>query len=84
MRPLSLKQALHCETATTPSTRCRCRCGGALHGANRQAHYMLAEGDPHNYRTDEQTRERRNYRRRMRRRELRTKMEDMFKPLEPP
>ena len=82
MRALSLRQALNCETATTPATRCRCRCGGALHGANRQAHYMLAEGDPHNYRTDEEKRERRNRRRRMKRRERRTGMDDLFKPLE--
>lgn len=32
-RRLSLKQAQACENALTP--RCRCRCGGALHGAKR-------------------------------------------------
>lgn len=33
MRRLSEKQARQCENALTK--RCRCRCGGALHGANR-------------------------------------------------
>lgn len=30
MRPLSEERASACEQAKTP--RCRCRCGGALHG----------------------------------------------------
>lgn len=30
MRPLSEERASACENATSP--RCRCRCGGALHG----------------------------------------------------
>lgn len=33
MKALSYSQALACETAREP--RCRCRCGGALHGAKR-------------------------------------------------
>lgn len=33
MRYLSLKQAQSCENALHP--RCRCRCGGLLHGAKR-------------------------------------------------
>ncbi len=33
MRRLSARAAWDCEHATT--TRCRCRCGGALHGAGR-------------------------------------------------
>lgn len=33
MKRLSLRQAQACENAITP--RCRCRCGGALHGARR-------------------------------------------------
>ena len=33
MRPLTANQAHQCETAT--AKRCRCRCGGALHGTNR-------------------------------------------------
>ena len=32
-RKLSRSQAFTCETACT--RRCRCRCGGALHGAQR-------------------------------------------------
>jgi hypothetical protein len=35
-----MKQAQRCETAKTP--RCRCRCGGLLHGAARG---KSAEGD---------------------------------------
>jgi hypothetical protein len=51
MRPLSATAASRCEHAT--STRCRCRCGGAFHGAARysyddpEAAYLLDEGDPH-------------------------------------
>lgn len=43
--------ASRCEHAT--SRRCRCRCGGAHHGAARydrdipEAAYLLAGGDPH-------------------------------------
>jgi hypothetical protein len=33
MRPLSARQATACENAT--GNRCRCRCGGLLHGARR-------------------------------------------------
>ncbi len=33
MRPLTEKQARSCENAK--KKRCRCRCGGALHGAGR-------------------------------------------------
>jgi len=49
MRPLNAKQAFECENATHP--RCRCRCGGELHGANRletaNAAHDLAADDPH-------------------------------------
>lgn len=51
MRALSATAAGKCEHAT--STRCRCRCGGAYHGAGRydaddlEAAYLLDEGDPH-------------------------------------
>jgi hypothetical protein len=49
MRPLNAKQAFECETATHP--RCRCRCGGELHGANRletaNAAHDLDRHDPH-------------------------------------
>lgn len=33
MRRLSVRQAMNCENAT--GHVCKCRCGGALHGANR-------------------------------------------------
>lgn len=55
MRNLSLRQASRCETAKTP--HCKCRCGGALHGARRQLAEQgytppdffetLPEDDPH-------------------------------------
>jgi hypothetical protein len=49
MRALSLRSANTCETATCK--RCKCRCGGKLHGAargNDDAFFMcLPEDDPH-------------------------------------
>ena len=49
MRALSGRQALTCENAT--SVRCRCRCGGALHGTARsrlpEYFEQLDEEDPH-------------------------------------
>jgi len=56
MRSLSLRQAIACETAKLE--RCRCRCGGVLHGANRPGSSALSfvaskwfsqlpEDDPH-------------------------------------
>ncbi len=52
MRALSLRQAASCENAT--HGRCRCRCKGAYHGANRVApdsdrrsFETLPEEDPH-------------------------------------
>lgn len=39
MKRLSLRAAQRCETAKTP--KCKCRCGGALHGAMRN---MIEEG----------------------------------------
>ena len=48
MRQLSQTQANRCENATTP--RCRCRCGGAFHGAARVTKDelgLLARDDPH-------------------------------------
>ncbi len=52
-RALSLRQAQNCENALHPT--CKCRCGGALHGAKRggdnpptREFFMgLDEGDPH-------------------------------------
>jgi len=48
MRALSVRQATSCETAQTK--RCRCRCGGLLHGANRVRALIpatLDDDDPH-------------------------------------
>lgn len=46
MRTLSQRAAAACENATTP--RCRCRCGGALHGAARGIPVTeLPASDPH-------------------------------------
>jgi len=52
VRPLSFSQARRCEEAALP--RCRCRRGGALHGARRGGQYppraffeRLPEADPH-------------------------------------
>ncbi len=46
MKALSLRQAGKCEHAKKP--RCRCRCGGVLHGAARVERVEeLPFGDPH-------------------------------------
>jgi hypothetical protein len=50
VRALSARQAMSCEQAT--SKRCRCRCGGAYHGAARvrdeyEALAELPDDDPH-------------------------------------
>ncbi len=52
MRALSQQQATNCEHATKP--RCRCRCGGTLHGAGRIGadravldYSLLPPDDPH-------------------------------------
>lgn len=46
MKRLTVGQAAACETATHP--RCRCRCGGELHGACRAGDPALRPaGDPH-------------------------------------
>jgi hypothetical protein len=49
MKRLSLRAAQRCETACKPT--CRCRCGGALHGAKRsedaEFFQTLPEDDPH-------------------------------------
>lgn len=46
-KSLSARSAASCENATSPSSACRCRCGGALHGAARGAVRALDPGDPH-------------------------------------
>jgi hypothetical protein len=55
MKPLSPRQADRCESANEP--KCVCRCGGALHGANRgQGRAFLgalSETDPHYTPTEE-------------------------------
>jgi len=55
LRKLSESQARRCENACTP--RCRCRCGGALHGAGRltadaprELFEQLPADDPHKIR----------------------------------
>ena len=46
MRQLTERQAQACENAQHP--RCRCRCGGALHGAARVGNLReLPRDDPH-------------------------------------
>ena len=49
MRTLSLTAAKRCEGSD--HTRCRCRCGGALHGVKRgldeSFFFNLPEDDPH-------------------------------------
>lgn len=52
MRQLSERQARNCEEARTP--RCRCRCGGRLHGVKRGGNNPertfyedLPDDDPH-------------------------------------
>lgn len=40
-----MRQAQACEDAIT--ARCRCRCGGALHGAGRGEVVELPAEDPH-------------------------------------
>lgn len=51
-RALTAYQAVQCEQAL--EERCRCRCGGALHGAKRaglrydpEPYYLLPDSDPH-------------------------------------
>jgi hypothetical protein len=45
MRAISAKQAQRCEDAEGP--RCRCRCGGIMHGSRRGWVGALPPGDPH-------------------------------------
>lgn len=49
MKTLSLRAAKRCENSE--HTRCRCRCGGVLHGAKRGLDetyfFNLPEDDPH-------------------------------------
>jgi hypothetical protein len=52
MKKLTARQAQNCEEALGPV--CRCRCGGALHGAKRKGYEQgrefyenLPEDDPH-------------------------------------
>ena len=45
MRPLTRSQASRCEQAK--SKRCKCRCGGRLHGAYRGEPEDFPFSDPH-------------------------------------
>lgn len=44
---MTARSAAACENATSPPSACRCRCGGAKHGAARGAVRALPAGDPH-------------------------------------
>lgn len=52
LRPLNTRQVVTCETGQT--TRCRCRCGGQMHGAKRsrmpEFYEKLPPSDPHHMR----------------------------------
>jgi len=62
MKQLSERQANSCEAAT--HKRCRCRCGGALHGRNagqgRAFFESLPKDDPHHLETDDERIERKH------------------------
>lgn len=70
MKALSLRQALNCETAKEPV--CKCRCGGALHGAKRNGNgaydaawfEALPDDDPHHMMSKAEKREAFNARKR--------------------
>lgn len=58
MRAQSREHVGRCESATTPASECRCRCGGKCHGRNlnaqgigREYFEWLPAGDPHHLRT---------------------------------
>lgn len=64
MRANSQEHVGRCETATTPSSQCRCRCGGRCHGrrlvadgAGREAYEALPTSDPHHLQTPAERRE---------------------------
>jgi len=69
LRPLSAAQAANCENAREPV--CRCRCGGAGHGAKRAPvgreddrtfYEQLSDTDPHHLPSDDERRELRRLR----------------------
>ncbi len=80
-RALSHAEIVQCERATQPA--CDCRCGGALHGANRapagdgrEFFESLPETDPHHLQTSGEKREAaRSSRRRRRDERLREERE---------
>lgn len=58
MRAQSQEHVTRCESATSPASQCRCRCGGKCHGrrlvasgAGREAYEALPSGDPHHLQT---------------------------------
>lgn len=62
-RKLSHREILNCERATSPASSCKCRCHGALHGANRVPESLGASGfsslptsDPHHLATSAERR----------------------------
>lgn len=64
MRASTQEHVERCESATTPASQCRCRCGGRCHGralvaagAGREAFEALPEGDPHRLQTEAERRD---------------------------
>lgn len=58
-RALSSREIVNCENATQPA--CKCRCGGALHGARRvkpedgiAGFHALPDDDPHHILTEQE------------------------------
>lgn len=70
MRVASQEHVSACESATTPASQCRCRCGGRCHGrrlvaqgAGREAFEQLPAADPHHLPTSAERRTSRRERR---------------------
>lgn len=47
MRRITKTQAQACEDSPVAAGRCKCRCGGELHGARRGPVELLPLDDPH-------------------------------------
>lgn len=63
MKAAGEEHVTRCEGATTPPSRCRCRCGGRCHGrrlvaggARREAFEELPADDPHHLQTSAERR----------------------------
>lgn len=57
-KTLTARQAAACEYATSPASKCKCRCGGVGHGMQRMPVRDLPVSDPH-HPDDESPKERR-------------------------